>query len=191
MKTNSYFATGADMIEKIIAPLNFNSFMEYMPVILDLARGMSDVEGSEFNRRGYLTLMDGIKGEIAFTVPFGEIPAEKSEKYFKLSQEKATRLFSQVNMHLPNGHTTSFESRNTENEEYGGAIYINCRSTIFILSFSGMPELIDEAMMLVLTAKLVEDIGKPVMTKIEACKRNPYWKLLLEKFMIRPGITCE
>ncbi len=191
MKTNSYFLTGADMLARVLAPLEFGSFVLYMPIILDFARGMSDVEGSEYNRRGYLTLMDGLSGEIAFTVPFGEIPEEKREKYFELSQEKAKRLFSQVNMNLPNGHTTSFESRIVEEEKYGGAIYVNCHSTIFILSFSGMPELIDEAMMVVLADRLSKDIDKPVRTKIEACKRNPYWDTLMCKFNSHPAVAYK
>ena len=172
------------MIEKVLTPLSLKSFMDYMPRILDHARGKSGIEGREFDRRGYLTLMDGITGNIVFTIPFGEIPEEKRQKYFELSQEKAMRLFSQVNMHLPNGHTTSFQSRNEENEQYGGAIYVNCHSTIFILSFSGMPELIDEAMMLVLAEKLSRSvIHKSVKAPtIEACERNPFWKSLLKDF---------
>ena len=127
--------------------------------------------------------MDGITGNIIFTIPFGEIPEEKRQKYFELSQEKATRLFSQVNMHLPDGHTSSFQSRNEENEQYGGAIYVNCHSTVFILSFSGMPELIDEAMMLVLADKLSRNsINKSLRVPIEACERNPFWKSLLKDF---------
>lgn len=190
MKTNAYFATGVEMIERILCPLDFNMFMLYMPIILDLARGMSDVEGSEFKREGYLTLMDGITGKIIFTVPFGEIPEEKREKYFKFSQEKASRLFSNVNMNLSNGHTTSWESRNVEENKYGGAIYFNCLSTVFILSFSGMPELIDEAMMIVLGKKISKDIGRPTIKRIEAYERNPYWEPLLQKFMNHPMIKA-
>jgi len=188
MKANSYFATGVEMIERIIAPLDFNLFMLYMPIILDVARGMSDVKGSEFKREGYLTLMDGITGEIIFTVPFGEIPEEKREKYFDISQEKANRLFSNVNMHLPNGHTSSWESRNIDENKYGGAIYFNCFSTVFILSFSGMPELIDEAMMLVLGSIIAKKIGKPMIPKIKAYDRNPYWESLLQKFLNHPMV---
>lgn len=186
---NSYFATGVEMLSRAIPPINFETFMLYMPVLLDLARGMYESEESKTNRRGYLTLMNAITGEIVFTVPFGEIPEEKKEKYFEFSQEKAHRLFSQVNMHLPNGHTTSFQSRNEELDMWGGAIYLNSQSLSVILSFSGMPELIDEAMMLVVADRLVRLYGLKNVTKIEAVERNPYWKPLWDKFRQHPAIS--
>ena len=177
----AYIKTGLEMLQKHFSPLDFNFFLNQMPIILDLARGMSDMEGREFDRRGYLTVMDGTNGEIIFTVPFGEIPKDKQEKYFELSQEKAHRLFSQVCMNLPDGHTSSFQSRNVDEDKYGGSIYLNLHSTVLILSFSGMPELIDEAMMIVLAEKVRIEIGKSPRKKIEACYRNQYWELLLKK----------
>ena len=182
MKTNSYFATGVDVIERTLAQFGFDSFLSYMPIILDFAREICILNELGDSRRGYLTLMNGVTGEIVFTVPFGEIPEEKIEKYFELSQEKANRLFTHVNMHLPNGHTTSFESRNEGEQKYGGAVFLNGRQSSVILSFSGMTELIDEAMMLVLADQLAINIHLKGITRIEACKRNPYWKSLQDKF---------
>jgi hypothetical protein len=178
---NTFFATGVEMLSRKISGLSFEFFVSEMSKILDNARGMSSIPGRENDRRGYLTLMDGISGEIIFTVPFGEIPKDKDEKYFKFSQEKAERLFSQVNMHLPSNHTSSFQSRNEEEEKYGGAIYFEFHTTVIILSFSGMPELVDEAMMLVLGDKIKRYIQKPLRKKIEACDRNPYFEKLLNR----------
>lgn len=189
MKPNSFFATGVEMLSRAIPPINFETFMLYMPVLLDLARGMYESEESKTNRRGYLTLMNAITGEIVFTVPFGEIPEEKNKKYFNYSQEKALRLFSQVNLHLKNGHTTSYESRNVNENMYGGAILLESHSISVILSFSGMPELIDEAMMLVVADRLVRLYGLKNVTKIEAVERNPYWKPLWDKFRQHPAIS--
>lgn len=192
MKTNSYFLTGADMLSRILPPLNFGTFVLYMSVLLDLAREMSDEEERKYERRGYLTLMNGINGEIIFTIPFGEIPEDKRERYFKNSQEKANRLFSQINASsFLNGHTSSYQSRNPDEQKYGGAIHLNGHSTSIILSFSGMPELIDEAMMLVLANKLVKDIELRNVRKIEACGRNPYWEHLQGKFMEHPSIVLK
>lgn len=174
---NSYFATGVDMLEKHIVPFKIEAIQLYMSILLDLAQGRSDVKGSEENRRGYFTLMNGTNGVINFTIPFGEIPNEKEEKYFYLSQEKATRLFSYLN-----NHTTSFQSRNTEVDKYGGSIFVNYHTNLSIFSFSGMPELIDEAMMLVLAKKLAKDNGLHIIQKIEAYERNPYWKSLYTDF---------
>ena len=178
---NTFFSTGIEMLSKKIAGLSFEFFISQMSKILDNARGMSDLPGREYDRRGYLTLMNGITGEIIFTVPFGEIPEDKDEIYFRFSQEKASRLFSQVNLHLPNVHTSSFQSRNEEEEKYGGAIYFDLHSAVIILSFSGMPELIDEAMMLVLGNKVKALLNEPLLRKIEACDRNPYFEQLLKK----------
>lgn len=178
---NTFFSIGVEMLSRKIAGVNFEFFLSQMSKILDNARGMSNIQGRENDRFGYLTLMEGITGEIIFTVPFGEIPEDKDEKCFRFSQEKASRLFSQVNLHLPNCHTSSFQSRNKEEEKYGGAVYFDLHSTVIILSFSGMPELIDEAMMLVLGDKVKEIIKEPLLRKIEACERNPYFEELLRK----------
>ena len=191
MKTNSYFATGVDVIERTLAQFGFDSFLSYMPIILDFAREICILNELGDSRRGYLTLMNGITGEIVFTAPFGEIPEEKNEKYFELSQEKANRLFTYVNMHLPNGHTTSFESRNEEEQKYGGAIYLNGRQSSVILSFSGMPELIDEAMMLVLADMLAKDIHLQNITRIDDCRRTIYREFLQEKFLGHPFIMSK
>jgi hypothetical protein len=178
-KANAYFVIGADMTERVLAPFSFGSFMLYIPLILDESRGVSDMEDRKTDRRGYLTLMDGLSGEVIFTVPFGEIPEEKREKYFELSQEKAKRVFENFSK---KGHTTSFESRDEDKQQYGGAIYVNYHSGAIILSFSGMPELIDEAMMITLADKLLVDIETIAYTKIEAIGRNPYWEVIRKKF---------
>ncbi len=185
--------TGIEMLEGH-AKFSFERSCFYMPILLDLAKGMTDKEHRKNDRRGCLTILSVPTGEILFTIPFGEcseVPPEKWDKYFELSQEKATRLFSQVNMHLPNGHTSSFESRNEEEDKYGGAIYSDCHHHQHIFSFSGMPELIDEAMMLVLAKKLAQDTGSAIVTKIEALERNPYWKELYEKFYDHSIIKME
>ncbi|MBI4133442.1 hypothetical protein HY478_02405 [Candidatus Uhrbacteria bacterium] len=70
--------------------------------------------------------------------------AEKSERYLRLSCEKAVRL-----ARLPRHHS-SWESRDEQHERYGGAI----RAKGAILSFSGFPETADEAAMLLAALKL-------------------------------------
>ncbi len=177
---NCYLTTGIEMLETKLAEIKFEYFLKYMPMILDLARGMTDIKGREFDRRGFLTLMDGITCKILFTITFGEIPEDKRELYFNLSQEKAIRLFTTG---LPLGHTTSYESRDTNKDQYGGAIYVDLHSTIVILSFSGMPELIDEVMMTVLAKGLSMEVCKPILTKIEALERNPYREQMYLGFM--------
>jgi len=185
MNKNSFILTGIEMLGKH-TQYPIERIILYMPILLDLAKGMTDKPHRKDDRRGYLTLLSVPAGQILFTIPFGEIPNEKFEKYFELSQEKAMRLYYEINMHLPNGHTTSFQSRDESIDKYGGAIYSNCHIYQHIFSFSGIPELIDEAMMIVLAKQLAKDDGHEIVTEIEALERNPYWKPLAQSFSKYP-----
>ena len=167
-----------DTIDTAIAPFTIAEIRLYMEVLLYLAKGRSNVPGSELNRRGYMTIMNGKTGEIVITLPFGEIPPDKNQNYFEFSQEKAHRLF----LHK-SSHTNSFQSRNIENGEYGGAIYVKYGMNEFIFSFSGMPELIDEAMMIALSDKLAMDHYHGLISQSECRGRNPYWTRLLSDFL--------
>jgi len=69
----------------------------------------------------------------------GEVPKDKEEKYRLFAREKADRLL------LNREHKSSWQSRNEEAGQYGGAI----RGCEYLFSFSGLPQLLDEALMLV------------------------------------------
>lgn len=84
---------------------------------------------------GYLTILDAKTGQILVVLACGTMSAENREKYLHFSQEKALRLFLNVD------HKTSFESRDVENLKFAGAI----RGEEFIYSFSGHQEDVDEA----------------------------------------------
>lgn len=72
---------------------------------------------------------------------------EKIEKYFSFSQEKAQRLITNANVA---GQLSSWQSRDPQKNKWGGAI----RAGDYILSFSGLPELADEALMLAVAVSL-------------------------------------
>lgn len=103
---------------------------------------------AEGKKGGYFCLADMQTGIPELLVMYGdpENPAGKA-KYFSFAQEKAMRLAQ--NKH----HKSSFESRIPENSKWGGAI----RGHQYIYSFSGFPEIVDEASML-LTALLLDDL---------------------------------
>ena len=117
------------------------------------------------NYRGFFSLLDAKAHKLILTVPFGDIenaPIEKQEKYFQLSQEKANRLYNHartgdVCMPVMNC-TTSMETRDESKESFGGAVRVRLDREFndlapdidLILSFSGRPEICDEAMMLAL-----------------------------------------
>ena len=74
----------------------------------------------------------------------GRLSTEKAELYRNFAQEKAKRL------HAHPEHRTSRESRNEAQERYGGAIRARKDGQVYIFSFSGFPEIWDEAFMLFL-----------------------------------------
>lgn len=87
---------------------------------------------------GYLCIADVATGSpLAITI-IGRVPIEKAQKHLFYCQEKAQRLATHPE------HETSFESRNPDANQWGGAV----RSGSFILSFSGFSEQIDEAVMM-------------------------------------------
>lgn len=82
----------------------------------------------------------------------GTVPTEKGSKYFVFAQEKAHRLSEHPE------HQTSWQSRNPEENKWGGAI----NAGPYYLSFSGLPEPADEA------AMLLAAVGLGFMTRDEA-----------------------
>lgn len=121
---------------------------------------------SEEERRtgGYLTVMDGKKGQIIMVLSIGKIPVEKQDKYLTCSVEKAFRLFEHPE------HKTSWESRDDENMQYPGAI----RGIEGIYSFSGHQGDVDEGISTT-AFYLIEPIGENVIPNDEAKKYFDYY----------------
>lgn len=92
---------------------------------------------------GYIYICNP-NGNMVAHVMIGTPPSEKAGEYEKLSKEKARRLRSYVD------HTLSWESRDTKANQYGGAIRLPNK---FIISFSGFPEMIDQAFCLALAVR--------------------------------------
>lgn len=84
----------------------------------------------------------------------GQVPDGKRRRYRKLSREKLLRRLKNP------GHVSSWQSRNYRYDRWGGDI----KAGHFDLSFSGLPELADEAVMLALAVILL------LLTHEEACK---------------------
>jgi hypothetical protein len=106
--------------------------------------------------------------ESNFNIPFlisqiGEPDEIKKKKYFLFSQEKAFRIY------IICGTETSWQSRNEKEEKWGGAIRVGK----YIFSFSGFPELVDEAVMIVLALRL-RIINLETAQKLGSYSNNPY-----------------
>lgn len=116
----------------------------------------------------YYSVEEGIEhmkvGEISDMV--------SAERYFSFSREKILRLKAHPE------HISSFQSRDIEKEMYAGAI----RAIRCILSLSGLPELGDEAVMLVVALDL-DLIKYDEAVKIAAISKNQFFQPLYGKMM--------
>jgi hypothetical protein len=126
---------------------------------------LHDEPGWTGREGGYFCLADGRTGFPYAIVLIGSVPEEKSAKYLALCQEKALRLVSNPQ------HVSSWESRDPENGKWGGAVRVDN----LIYSFSGFPELGDEATMLA-TAAAWRPCTRAEIYQIIARSDNPYWE---------------
>lgn len=108
-------------------------------------------------------------GEPLLVALIGQIPPAKWAKYFSLSMEKARRLA------IYPKHATSFESRDEEREMYGGAVRVGSA----IYSFSGLPELHDEALMFDSALRLFP--GHPQLYQAIALRENEVFARFSER----------
>jgi hypothetical protein len=116
---------------------------------------------------GCFTLRKSSDGSLVLLRHMG--PAEAMEKYEIVSKEKGERLFNHPE------HFSSWESRDPENKQWGGAI----RTLTFIFSFSGLPELGDEAVMLVSAVRL-KYLSYADAVRIAAISNNPFFQKLFD-----------
>lgn len=185
-----------DLID--VQGVSFSRLMQIMKIVLECAKGKTDMPDRKDHERGYFGLSKVERSEDGashyfpkFTVPFGYIPNDVEEKYFFLSEEKGTRL----NNNISQGHTTSFESRDPDSRPYGhwgGSVLCSfvglntspasAHFTLsrFITFFSGMPELIDEAMM-VSVGEIVAKLANLRMIETDAHTRNQYWRQIFDE----------
>lgn len=125
---------------------------------------------------GYFIAADLSNGRIWAIIMLGEISSdEKAEGYLLNSEEKVKRLFSRP------GDVSSFQSRNPEEGKYAGAIRMNTQ----IFSFSGLPELWDEALVLEIAIRIgTHLLTKEGYTQIIQASNNPF---VTETFAHYPG----
>jgi len=92
------------------------------------------------NNYGYFTLRDGLTGQVLLMRQIGTCPLDRVDKCFQLSIEKGERLYKGSK----EGFVSSWQTRDIKSIQRGGAIYF----PHLILSFAGVPELGDEAIVL-------------------------------------------
>jgi hypothetical protein len=113
---------------------------------------------------GFLTVFDKVSASVMLCCQIQHCPKGKADQYFTFSMEKARRLQANPD------HYTSFQSRDEKSDKYAGAIL--CRVNT-ILSFSGLPELADEALMIFVAFKAGWIDEKEVL-RLSGISQNPY-----------------
>lgn len=103
----------------------------------------------------------------------GLVCSKKEDKYRAFSLEKAARLAGRP------GDRSSWQTRDEAHDQYGGAI--RCKSTLGILSFSGLPEHGDEAAMLLVAIRL-GDLAPHDASNIGSVSGNATYAAIMAEF---------
>lgn len=112
-------------------------YMDLMRAVeahIDHAGNLPGVSLDE-NKGGILRLFHEPSNAMVLTVSLGSIELDKKYKYRSLSLEKCQRLMAHSD------HVSSWQSRDPRGGLWGGAI----RAQQWVIGFSGLPELLDEA----------------------------------------------
>jgi hypothetical protein len=113
---------------------------------------------------GYLTIFDDATGKGILLICMIRIcPSEKAGRYLVLSQEKASRLSKSPS------DISSYQTRDATADKWGGAV----RAGSIVISFSGLPELADEAVS-VYVARRMGLMDKSQMQKVANISGNRY-----------------
>lgn len=117
---------------------------------------------------GYFCLSD-MRGMPLLIIAVGEIDDKKADGCLKYAQEKCRRLV------CSNGLLAS-NTRDVLSGQYAGAV----KGVNHIYSFSGLPEYLDEAAMIILAVRLGE-LDLTVAKNLADKSQNSFFKMLLKK----------
>ena len=120
-------------------------------------------------KSGYFTLLSKEDGRLLLMAQIGECPGNEYEKYQLFSREKGIRVYKTNDL-------SSWVSRNVREDKWGGAI----STDDFILSFSGLPELMDEAVVLV-AALALRWVSRRDVATIAKLSENPFFDRLRQR----------
>jgi len=136
-------------------------WLELMSVIMlavtESVQEVLTVTQPEGRKGGYFCLLDHSTN--TFLIPpalIGEVANGKGGKYAGFCMEKANR--TSIWMDADQNHSSdpwlSWESRNPDKQRWGGAVGCGIHGQRLIFSFSGLPEMGDEAAMMLVAAKM-------------------------------------
>ena len=116
-----------------------------------LALGLSD----DVHRGGYLCIADNATGAPLDVVKLGIVKPEKESVYERRVLKKARWLGE-----APSEYLTSWQLRDPECEVFGGAVRVS-----HVIAFSGLPEMLDEALVLVVARAYMGWMNADVIRK--------------------------
>lgn len=125
-------------------------YTQILPVVVGAVRDIIEKLPPEEQDRegGYFCIAERTNPIVPIAIVLiGEVVStEKREKYFNFAREKAKRL---GDIPIP-AHVSSWITRDPERDKWGGGITTHN----YYMSFSGLPELADEAAMLLAALRL-------------------------------------
>jgi len=138
-----------------------------VPTIIEQAEGILSgmAELPDFPKDstgGYFAVSDRMTGETLLLIPIGEVTDQNLIRYRGFCLEKARRLI-----------------QNPARERYAGAVFLPGN---IVLSFSGLPELADEALCLIL-AIILDWTSKAYADEIATISTNKIYFRYTEEFI--------
>ena len=129
---------------------------------------------------GVLTV--GLEGfSQKYVLNLGTYSPNKREKYTRLSQEKAHRVYANW-LRQPEVTVSSWQTRNPEEMMFGGAVlFPPIDESPNIISFSGLAEVTDEALCLVLAYHLGLSPVPNYANRVIEISKNPVYEELLKR----------
>lgn len=120
-----------------------------------------------------------LNGYCVSGVCVGTSPAAKNLRYQTLSAEKAFRLAARPD------DLSSWQSRDPNDDKWGGAV----RGDTSIFSFSGLPELADEAISLYVAIEFEELTPEKAMEIAKISSNEYYFRLAESEPKLQPAVT--
>jgi len=165
--------------EKKVEYLDLERAISFMRRVTSVVKVLQTIDGHEKGKDyGYCALASSFDRRILLSFQFGKCPSGKPSVYDSFSREKVRRLYVHAKR---DGHISSWQSRNEQMKQYGGAVLAHRAG--LILSASSMPELEDEALMLVsgysegiMTIQEILDVAKTSDNKIFYALYTAYCK---------------
>jgi hypothetical protein len=148
-------------------------------IVLEKALELLKEAGDE-RLGGFTTIIREDLWPLVVRIPMGVIPVEKVHKWSELSTEKCLRLmqkeehFASYESRDPEAKITTLQGEIEEWGQWGGGI----KAWKHLLGFSGLPELWDEALELVVAVK-TDLLNRTIALNNISSERNPHFRILL------------